>query len=108
MINRLLIVLLLLGSVFAEKSRFTVKGYEWLSDGMETIDLKKVKKLSEISNSIGISQSQLAILWCLKNKNVSTVILGASNTKQLKENLQSIEHHDKLSKSVMTKIHKLF
>jgi aryl-alcohol dehydrogenase-like predicted oxidoreductase len=52
---------------------------------MESIDLKKVKELGEISNSIGITQSQLAILWCLKNKNVSTVILGASNTKQLKE-----------------------
>ena len=91
-----------------KNSRFTVKGYEWLSDGMETVNLKKVKELGKISDSIGITQSQLSILWCLKNKNVSTVILGASNTKQLKENLQSISHYDKLSESVVSKINKLF
>ena len=91
-----------------KKSRFTVKGYEWLADGMKDLNLKRIKKLGDIANSLGISQSQLAILWCLKNKNVSTIILGASNTKQLKENLESINHYEKVSKSAMTKIDKLF
>tara|TARA_Y100001970_G_C14222915_1_gene853771 strand:+ start:1576 stop:2523 length:948 start_codon:yes stop_codon:yes gene_type:complete len=91
-----------------KKSRFTVKGYEWLADGMKDLNFKNIKKLGDIADSIGISQSQLAILWCLKNKNVSTIILGASNTKQLKENLKSLEHYEKISKSVMTKIDKLF
>ena len=35
--------------------------------------------------------SKLAIAWCLLNKNVSTVILGASKLEQLKENLESTE-----------------
>ena len=91
-----------------KKSRFTVKGYEWLADGMKDLNFKNIKKLGDIADSIGISQSQLAILWCLKNKNVSTIILGASNKKQLKENLKSLEHYGKISKSVMTKIDKLF
>ena len=91
-----------------KKSRFTVKGYEWLGDSMKDMNFKKIKKIDDIANSIGITQSQLAILWCLKNKNVSTVILGASKTKQLKENLESIKHYDKLSKTVMTKINKIF
>jgi len=30
----------------------------------------------------------LALGWCASNKNVSTVILGASRLEQLKENLQ--------------------
>ena len=46
---------------------------------MNELDLNKVSKLINISKSINIKPSQLAILWCLKNKNVSTVILGASN-----------------------------
>ena len=91
-----------------KKSRFTVKGYEWLGDSMKDMNFKKIKKIGDIANSIGVTQSQLAILWCLKNKNVSTVILGASKTKQLKENLESIKHYDKLSKTVMTKINKIF
>ena len=33
------------------------------------------------SKKINIKPSQLAILWCLKNKNVSTVIIGASKFK---------------------------
>ena len=91
-----------------KKSRFTVKGYEWLADGMKDLNFKKIKKLADIADSIGVTQSQLAILWCLKNKNVSTIILGASKTKQLKENLQSIQHYNKLSDSIMNKINKLF
>ena len=90
------------------KSRFTVKGYEWLADGMKDVNLKKIKKLGDIADSIGVTQSQLSILWCLKNKNVSTVILGASNTKQLKENLKSLDSYDKVTKSIVTKINKLF
>ena len=35
--------------------------------------------------------SKLAIAWCLLNKNVSTVILGASKMEQLEENLKSTE-----------------
>ena len=35
--------------------------------------------------------SRLAIAWCLLNKNVSTVILGASKLTQLEENLKSSE-----------------
>ena len=32
--------------------------------------------------------THLALGWCALNKNVSTVILGASRLEQLKENLQ--------------------
>lgn len=35
--------------------------------------------------------SNLAIAWCLLNKNVSTVILGASKLEQLEENLKSTD-----------------
>ena len=36
--------------------------------------------------------AQLSIAWCLKNKNVSTVILGATTIKQLDENIKSAEY----------------
>ena len=44
-----------------------------------------------IAEKLNISMSKLAIAWCLLNKNVSTVILGASKLEQLKENLESTE-----------------
>ena len=36
------------------------------------------------------SVGQLAIAWCLKNKNVSTVLLGATKPTQLIENIESL------------------
>ena len=43
---------------------------------------------------------------CLKNKNVSTVILGASNLKQLKENLDSISYRELVDDKIISKINK--
>ena len=49
----------------------------------------------------------LAIAWCLKNQQVSTVILGASKTAQLKENFKAIEAKNKLTTDVMLQIEKI-
>ena len=47
-----------------------------------------------------MSVHHLALLWCAKNKNVSTIILGASKISQLKDNLgvldKSIDFTDEL------------
>ena len=53
--------------------------------------MKRVSKLVPIAKKLEISMSNLAIAWCLLNKNVSTVILGASKLEQLEENLKSLE-----------------
>ncbi len=89
-----------------KKSRFTVKGYEWLGESLESVDLKKIRNVQKISTNLGITPSQLSILWCLKNKNVSTVILGASNLKQLKENLDSISYRELVDDKIISKINK--
>jgi len=89
-----------------KKSRFTVKGYEWLGESLDRVDLKKIRNVQKIATSLGITPSQLSILWCLKNKNVSTVILGASNLKQLKENLDSIKFRELVDDKVISKINK--
>jgi aryl-alcohol dehydrogenase-like predicted oxidoreductase len=49
------------------------KGLE-TDEGIEK--LGKVDRLAEIASGLGCSVAQLAIAWCVKNKNVSTVILG--------------------------------
>ena len=45
-----------------------------------------------------------AIAWCLKNPRVSTVILGASKTTQLEENLKAVEAQDVLIPAVMSSV----
>ena len=90
-----------------KKSRFKVKGYEWLSDSIDKVDFDKINKFNAIAGKIGIKLSQLSILWCLKNKNVSSVILGASSVSQLEENLRSIDFKDRLSKDVIDRFNKI-
>tara|TARA_Y100000590_G_scaffold457244_1_gene609472 strand:+ start:3640 stop:4518 length:879 start_codon:yes stop_codon:yes gene_type:complete len=66
--------------------------------------IHKTKTLTSLSDGIGISLVDLSLGWCLKNPNVSTVILGASNVDQLKENLKAAEAVDKLTPDVMERI----
>jgi len=49
----------------------------------------------------------LGLAWCLKNDNVSTMILGASKTSQLEENLKVFEARDQLTDEVMEKIEEI-
>ena len=86
------------------KSRFNVKGYEWLSEEIKNTDFKKIKEVGKIAKSLNITQSQLAIIWCLNNKNVSSVILGASNIEQLKENLESINIYENIDLKIIDNI----
>eukprot|EP01129_Flabellula_baltica_P000728 TRINITY_DN10690_c0_g1_i1.p1 TRINITY_DN10690_c0_g1~~TRINITY_DN10690_c0_g1_i1.p1 ORF type:complete len:361 (+),score=84.20 TRINITY_DN10690_c0_g1_i1:38-1084(+) len=52
--------------------------------------IAKVRLLTEIANELQCTPAQLAIAWCLRNNNVSSVILGASNPNQVIENVKSV------------------
>lgn len=49
--------------------------------------LNRVSKLGELAQSQGMSMGQFALAWCLRKKNVSSVIVGATSVAQLEENL---------------------
>ncbi|GAB4398781.1 MAG: aldo/keto reductase [Microscillaceae bacterium] len=69
--------------------------------------LEKVKQLALLAQELGTTLPCLAIAWCLKNPNVSTVILGASKLHQLEENLGAIPLQDQLSKEIMDQIERI-
>jgi aryl-alcohol dehydrogenase-like predicted oxidoreductase len=48
--------------------------------------------------------AQLALAWCLKNPNVSTVITGASRPEQVRENMKAGEVASWLTPEVMGRI----
>jgi len=86
-------------------SRGNLPGFEWLRGQLsDQAALNQVKKLQQIADGIGLSLSHLALAWCLKNPNVSTVIMGASKLEQLKENLKAVDLAGKLTTDVMTQI----
>ncbi len=88
-----------------KNSRFALQGFDWLKDRWMLEDnLKKVKKISELANKLGVSTAALSIAWCVKNPNVSTAILGATKKQQLLENLKSLDIVPMLTPEVMEKI----
>ena len=89
-----------------DDSRMNLKNMGWLKDRMLTDaeKLSKVKELHKLSQELGISLVSLALCWCLKNPNVTTVILGASKVAQLEENLKCTDSMPKLTAEVVEKI----
>jgi voltage-dependent potassium channel beta subunit len=92
-----------------EGSRASLKGYEWLRDTMVDSDrgqarMQKVSELMPVAQELGTSLSKLAIAWCLLNKNVSSVILGASKVEQLEENLSAVDVVALLTDEIQAKL----
>ncbi len=90
---------------FPKGTRLGVEGLEWLKEKNLTEEkLSKVTALNELARELGMSLPLMSLAWCLKNENVSTVILGASKMSQLKENMKSIEVIDQMDAGVMERI----
>jgi voltage-dependent potassium channel beta subunit len=89
-------------------SRMNLPGYEWLKERWASdtgrARLAQVVELADLADEIGISITHIALLWCLSNRNVSTVILGASRMSQLEDNLAALAHKDKLTPEVLARI----
>jgi voltage-dependent potassium channel beta subunit len=86
-------------------SRGALDGYDWLKNSLTNQErIEKVKKLLPIAKELGCTMAQLAIAWCAKNPNVTTVMTGASRVEQVKENMKAVEVLPKLVPDVMAQI----
>lgn len=94
----------------AEDTRLNMQGMEWLNEriiGENDIaqqNIEKTKQLTALAGDLGLSMTHLALAWCLKNPNVSTVITGASKVAHLLDNLKAVEAVDKLTPEAMAGI----
>lgn len=90
-----------------QDSRLAQPGYEWLREsvlGKNGERVAAVRALQPIADELGVSLTQLAIAWCLLNRNVSTVMLGASSTQQLAHNLDALDVLPQLDDAVAKRI----
>lgn len=86
-------------------TRLSIKGLDWLKDKvLQKNQLNKTERTKKIADKLNITLPKLALAWCLKNENVSTVILGASKVSQLKENLLSLDVVVLLTNEIMNEI----
>lgn len=88
-----------------EGTRLGMAGLEWLKDRTLAEDrMQKATALQGLADKLDVSLAKLSIAWCLKNPNVSTVILGASKAPQLQENLQVLEVLPLITEEVVKEI----
>ncbi len=94
-----------------EGTRATVKVQDvWIPSFIENRGKEKadqILKLEVLAKELELTMAVLAIAWCLKNPHVNSVILGASKTPQLIENIQAVEAQSKLTPEVLKRINEI-
>lgn len=60
-------------------------------DAVTEEKVAKARLLDKIASERGQTLSQLALAWCLRNKEVVSVIIGASSLAQIEENAKTLE-----------------
>ncbi|KAF9528126.1 voltage-gated potassium channel beta-2 subunit [Crepidotus variabilis] len=96
------------GSRFDNHSTFFKERIAKLKSEKGQEEIQKVKELTVLAEKeLNTTVSALALAWVAKNPNTSTVILGASNPKQLLENLKALEVIPKLTPQILEKIEKI-
>lgn len=89
-------------------SRLHMESLEWLRKRLTGFGAERklaaVKKFAEVAARADVPLPGLAIAWCLKNPQVSTVIMGASKVEQLRENLRTLDILDKLTPGIMAEL----
>ena len=96
---------------FPADSRMNLPGCEWLKAEWDSEEgerqIAKVRQLSVFADEVGLPVHHLAILWCLSNPRVSSIILGASRPAQLADNLKALQSKDKLTPEVIARIEEI-
>ena len=93
---------------FPDGTRLGMEGLEWLKERNLTQErINAVRELTNLAKELGLSLPVMSLAWCLKNPNVSTVILGASKLPQLQENMQALAAQELLTAEIMQRIEKI-
>jgi L-glyceraldehyde 3-phosphate reductase len=75
-----------------EDSRAKAEGGSFLKDFLSEENLKRVRALNDIARGRGQTLAQMAIAWVLRDKRVTTALVGARNVQQLDDSLDAVKN----------------
>lgn len=78
---------------------------DFVKNNLTENNLKKVRKISEIAQSLEISTSQLALAWILRRKEISCAITGATSANHVLDNVKASDVM--LSKTTIDEINEI-
>lgn len=64
---------------------------DWVRKGITEEKIAQVNQLSKVALSLDITVGQLALAWILRQANVASALVGASNPQQIEENAKASE-----------------
>jgi L-glyceraldehyde 3-phosphate reductase len=78
-----------------EGSRATQKGYgafdsSWINDEV----IGRVRELNALAEKRGQSLPQMALAWSLRDPRMTSLVIGASSTQQLEQNVDALDNLD--------------
>ena len=73
-------------------SRAKAEGSSLLKDFLSDENLKRVRALNEIAEGRGQTLAQMAIAWVLRDKRVTSALIGARDVKQLDDSLDAVKN----------------
>lgn len=68
------------------------KSWGFLQENEVEEAIEKVKELNRLAEARGQSLAQMAIAWLLKDNRMTSVLVGASSTEQLDDNLGALDY----------------
>jgi len=74
------------------KDSRAAKDLSYLSEDTVLTNLDKITKLQALADARNQKLSQMALAWILRQPQVASVLIGASSTNQLKENVKALDN----------------
>jgi L-glyceraldehyde 3-phosphate reductase len=74
-----------------ENSRAAKEGTSLSTKMLTAENLDRIAHLNEIAKRRGQSLAQMALAWCLRRKEITSVLIGASSPEQIKENVGALD-----------------
>ena len=91
-----------------KEGRLAQEEYAWLQSSVlgepKERRIERARKFTALARELGVAPAPLAIAWCLRNPNVSTVMLGASRNEQLLQNLEALEVLERLDDGAWARV----
>jgi len=87
-----------------EGSRASRPDMDWLANELHDERVGQIEDLMLVAEEMEITPAQLAIAWVASSNFVSSVLIGASSEKQLRENLGAIDVVSRIDEACLSRI----
>jgi len=91
-----------------DDARLGQEGYAWLQKWVlgdsDSRRVERARAFTDLAKELGVAPAPLAIAWCLRNPHVSTVLLGATRTEQLLQNLEALDLVERLDDATWARL----